>query len=102
MGVKTYRPYTETRRFQTGLTFEEITTSEPHKPLLEPKTRISGRNNLGQITIWHRGGGHQRHYRIIDFKRDKAGIPARVAAPRSSHSCTMRTAKSGTSCIPWG
>ena len=79
MGVKTYRPYTETRRFQTGLTFEEITTSEPHKPLLEPKTRISGRNNLGQITIWHRGGGHQRHYRIIDFKRDKAGIPARVA-----------------------
>ena len=79
MGVKTYRPYTETRRFQTGLTFEEITTSEPHKPLLEPKTRISGRNNLGQITVWHRGGGHQRHYRIIDFKRDKVGIPARVA-----------------------
>ena len=49
MGIKTYRPYTETRRFQTGLTFDEITTAEPHKPLLEPKTRISGRNNLGQF-----------------------------------------------------
>ena len=79
MGIKTYRPYTETRRFQTGLTFDEITTAEPHKPLLEPKTRISGRNNLGQLTIWHRGGGHKRHYRTIDFKREKIGIPARVA-----------------------
>jgi len=79
MGIKTYRPYTETRRFQTGLTFEEITTSQPHKPLLEPKNRISGRNNQGEITIWRRGGGHKRHYRIIDFKRDKTGIPARVA-----------------------
>ena len=79
MGIKTYRPYTETRRFQTGLTFDEITTLEPHKPLLEPKSRISGRNNLGRLTIRHRGGGHKRHYRIIDFKRDKIGIPARVA-----------------------
>ena len=79
MGIKSYRPYTETRRYQTGLTFDEITTSKPHKPLLEKKNRISGRNNLGQITIWHRGGGHKRHYRIIDFKRDKIGIPARVA-----------------------
>jgi len=80
MGIKTYRPYTETRRFQTGLTFEELTTSQPHKPLLEPKTRISGRNNRGQLSIWHRGGGHKRMYRIIDFKRDKFGIPARVAS----------------------
>ena len=79
MGIKSYRPYTETRRYQTGLTFDEITTSKPHKPLLEKKDRISGRNNLGQITIWHRGGGHKRHYRIIDFKRDKIGIPAMVA-----------------------
>lgn len=79
MGIKTYRPYTETRRFQTGLTFEEITTSTPYKPLLEPKTRISGRNNQGEISIWHRGGGHKRMYRVIDFKRDKTGIPARVA-----------------------
>ncbi len=79
MGIKTYRPYTETRRFQTSLTFDEITTSEPHKPLLEPKNRISGRNNMGRVTIRHRGGGHKRFYRIIDFKRDKVGIPARVA-----------------------
>ena len=79
MGIKTYRPYTETRRFQTGLTFEEVTTSRPYKPLLEPKTRISGRNNQGELTIWRRGGGHKRHYRVIDFKRDKPGVPARVA-----------------------
>jgi len=79
MGIKTYRPYTETRRFQTSSTFEEITSSEPYKPLLEPKIRISGRNNQGQLTIWHRGGGHKRHYRVIDFKRDKVGVPARVA-----------------------
>jgi large subunit ribosomal protein L2 len=79
MGIKTYRPYTETRRFQTGLTFEEISSARPYKPLLEPKTRISGRNNHGELTIWHRGGGHKRHYRVVDFKRDKMGVPARVA-----------------------
>ncbi len=79
MGIKSYRPYTETRRFQTGLTFDEVTTSEPHKPLLEPKTRISGRNNQGEITIWHRGGGHKRQYRLVDFRRDKIGIVGRVA-----------------------
>ncbi len=79
MGIKTYRPYTETRRFQTGLDFQELTAAKPHKPLLEPKGRISGRNNHGEITIWHRGGGHKRHYRVIDFKRDKIGIAARVA-----------------------
>ncbi|HVA01626.1 MAG TPA: 50S ribosomal protein L2 [Terriglobia bacterium] len=79
MAIKTYRPYTKTRRYQTTLGFEELTTSKPHKPLLEPKDRISGRNNRGRITIRHRGGGHKRHYRAIDFKRDKAGIAARVA-----------------------
>jgi len=79
MGIKTYRPYTETRRFQTGLTFEELSKVPPHRPLLEPKSRISGRNNQGELTIWHRGGGHKRHYRVVDFKRDKMGIPARVA-----------------------
>src|SRR5690349_2439515 len=80
MGVKSYRPYTETRRFQTGLTFDEITTAEPHKPLLEPKNRISGRNSQGRLTIRHRGGGHKRYYRLIDFKRDKIGIPGHVAS----------------------
>ena len=80
MGIKTYRPYTETRRFQTGLTFNELTASKPYKALLEPKHRISGRNNHGEISVRHRGGGHKRHYRIIDFKRDKVGVPARVAS----------------------
>lgn len=79
MSVKTYRPYTETRRFQTGLTFEEITVRSPHKALVEPKRRISGRNSQGRLTIRHRGGGHKRQYRVIDFKRDKTGIAARVA-----------------------
>jgi large subunit ribosomal protein L2 len=79
MGIKTYQPYTKTRRFQTGLGFEELTTSKPYKPLLEPKNRISGRNNQGEITVWRRGGGHKRHYRVVDFRREKFGIPARVA-----------------------
>jgi len=79
MGIKTYRPYTETRRFQTGLTFDEITVNRPYKPLVESKQRISGRNNQGELTIWRRGGGHKRQYRVIDFKRDKTGVPARVA-----------------------
>lgn len=79
MSIKTYRPYTETRRFQTGLTFEEITQVGPHKPLLQPKKRISGRNNTGRLSIRHRGGGHKRQYRMVDFKRDKAGIVAKVA-----------------------
>ncbi len=80
MGIKTYRPYTETRRFQTGLTFDEITQTGPFKPLLEPKKRISGRNNKGRLTIWRRGGGHKRQYRVIDFRREKTGIEARVAS----------------------
>lgn len=79
MGIKSYRPYTETRRFQTGLTFDELTQTPPHKALLEPKTRISGRNNAGRLSIRHRGGGHKRQYRVVDFKRDKAGVAAKVA-----------------------
>jgi large subunit ribosomal protein L2 len=63
----------------TVATFEEITASAPLKRLLEPKTRCGGRNNKGHITIWHRGGGHKRRYRIVDFKRDKQDIPAKVA-----------------------
>jgi large subunit ribosomal protein L2 len=63
----------------TRPTFEEITTDEPYKPLLEPQKRGSGRNNAGRVTVRHRGGGEKAHYRRIDFKRDKFGIPARVA-----------------------
>jgi large subunit ribosomal protein L2 len=63
----------------TRPTFEEITTDKPHKPLLEPMKRGSGRNNQGRLTVRHRGGGEKTHYRRIDFKRDKPGVPARLA-----------------------
>src|SRR5690348_6684386 len=78
MAIKTYRPVTPTLRFQTKLVNEELTSDRPHKPLTEPKQRTSGRRNRGDVTIWHRGGGHKRKLRIVDFKRDKAGIPATV------------------------
>jgi len=66
-------------RQMTRSTFEEITTDKPHKPLLEPQIRGSGRNNAGRLTVRHRGGGEKTHYRRIDFKRDKFGVPARIA-----------------------
>src|SRR5206468_8747377 len=67
------------RRFQTVQTFDDVTTSEPFKPLVEPLHRSGGRNNQGELTSWWRGGGHKRMYRIIDFKRDKHDIPAKVS-----------------------
>ncbi len=79
MGIKKLTPTSPARRYQTYLTRDELTKgAEPEKSLLEPKTRISGRNNDGRITVRRRGGGHKRFYRIVDFKRDKAGIPGRV------------------------
>ena len=80
MGIKKYRPITPTLRFKTGYTFEEITKSKPEKSLITPLPKKAGRNHHGRITIRHRGGGHKRHYRIIDFKRNKLDIPAKVAA----------------------
>jgi large subunit ribosomal protein L2 len=80
MPVKSFRPTTPSNRHKTVSTFEEITKSTPEKSLLLPLTRISGRNCAGRITVRRRGGGHKRHYRIIDFKRNKDGIPAKVAA----------------------
>jgi large subunit ribosomal protein L2 len=79
MPVKKYKPTSPGRRGMTGHTFEEITTSKPERSLLVPKRRVSGRNNHGRITVRHRGGGHRRHIRKLDFKRDKHGIPAKVA-----------------------
>jgi large subunit ribosomal protein L2 len=79
MGIKKLTPTSPARRYQTYLANEDLTTSEPHKALTVSKQRINGRNNLGRITVRHRGQGHKRFYRIIDFKRDKAGIPAKVA-----------------------
>ena len=78
MAVKTYKPITPGQRFKTTSSFEEITRTDPEKSLLAPLKKSGGRNNNGRITSRHRGGGHRRHYRIIDFKRNKFDIPARV------------------------
>jgi len=80
MPIKTYRPYTPTRRFQTVATRDEITKDRPEKSLTKGKKRTGGRNSTGSITSWWRGGGAKQSYREIDFKRDKKGIPAKVAA----------------------
>ena len=78
MPIRKYKPTSAGRRFQSVQTFDEITTSTPYKPLTEPLHRSGGRNNRGELTSWWRGGGHKRNYRVIDFKRDKIGIPGRV------------------------
>ncbi|MDK1019703.1 MAG: 50S ribosomal protein L2 [Actinomycetota bacterium] len=80
MGVKKLKPTSPGRRFQTVSDFESITKSTPEKSLLAPKTRSAGRNSYGRITSRHRGGGHKRRYRIIDFRRTKDGVPAKVAS----------------------
>ena len=78
MGIKTYRPYTPSRRHMTGSDFSEVTKTTPEKSLLAVKKKESGRNNQGKITVRHRGGGARRKYRLVDFKRRKDGIPATV------------------------
>ncbi|HPZ22249.1 MAG TPA: 50S ribosomal protein L2 [Bacillota bacterium] len=80
MAIKSFRPTSPGRRFATVSTFQEITKTEPEKSLLAPLKKKAGRNNQGRLTVRHRGGGHKRNYRIIDFRRDKDGIPATVAA----------------------
>jgi len=80
MALRKYNPTSPARRFMTVSTFEEITKTEPEKSLLEILKSKAGRNNNGKITVRHQGGGHKRQYRIIDFKRDKMDVPAKVAA----------------------
>jgi len=80
MGIKKYRPTSPARRYYTTSDFNEITKSTPDKRLLDKKTSTGGRNNLGRITSRFRGGGHKQRYRIIDFRRRKIGVPAKVAA----------------------
>ena len=80
MAIKILKPTSPGRRFMTLPTFEEVTRSEPEKSLLRPKQRTSGRNNAGRITVRHRGGGAKRRLRVIDFRREKWGVPATVAA----------------------
>ncbi len=80
MAIKSYRPTSPAIRFRTTLVDESLSTNRPLKKLTEPKTRISGRNNKGHLQVRHRGGGHRKIYRIIDYRRDKREIPARVSA----------------------
>ena len=80
MGIKKFKPVTPTLRYRTVSDFADVTKSEPEKSLLRPHKKTGGRNNAGRITSRHRGGGHKRRYRVIDFKRTKHDVPARVAA----------------------
>ena len=79
MAIKTYRPVTPTLRFQTLLVNDDLTTDAPHKPLLTTRKRTGGRRNSGDMTIRHHGGGHKQKIRAIDFKREKYGVPGKVA-----------------------
>ena len=80
MPLKKFKPTTPTLRFRVTSDFSEITKAEPEKSLLRPKRRTGGRNNRGWVSMWQRGGGHKKHYRLIDFKRDKDNVPGKVAA----------------------
>src|SRR6202451_4096782 len=80
MAVKSYNPTTPTRRFQTVISREDITKQKPEKSLVEGKPKTGGRSSTGRVSSRFIGGGHKQSYRIIDFKRDKTGIPAKVAA----------------------
>jgi len=92
MGVKKYKPTTPGQRGMTGSTFEEITKTRPERALLKPLRKKGGRNMYGRITVRHRGGGHKRQIRIVDFKRKKHSIPARVAAIEYDPNRTARLA----------
>jgi large subunit ribosomal protein L2 len=91
MGVKIYKPTSAGRRGMTGYSFEELTQSAPHRPLLRPQSKSAGRSR-GRITVRRRGGGHKRRYRVIDFKRDKFGVPGRVTTVEYDPNRTARIA----------
>lgn len=92
MAVKKYKPTTPSMRGTTGYTFEEITKTKPERSLIIQKRKRGGRNMSGRITVRHRGGGHRQHIRIVDFKRNKRGVPARVAAIEYDPNRTARLA----------
>jgi large subunit ribosomal protein L2 len=92
MPIRKYKPTSAGRRFQSVQTFDEITADRPFKPLTEKLDRSGGRNNLGQLTSWWRGGGHKRNYRVIDFKRDKFDIPGKVSTVEYDPNRTARIA----------
>ncbi len=92
MGIKSFKPTSPARRFYTVSDFKEITKSEPERSLIEKQNSTGGRNNNGRITSRFRGGGHKQRYRLVDFKRDKIGIPANVAAIEYDPNRTARIA----------
>lgn len=92
MPIKSFKPVTPTLRFKTVATFDEVTKDRPERSLITTAKKSGGRNNLGRITCRHRGGGHKRAYRLIDFRRDKLGIPAKVAAIEYDPNRTARIA----------
>ncbi|HET8715697.1 MAG TPA: 50S ribosomal protein L2, partial [Holophagaceae bacterium] len=92
MSIKLLKPTTPGQRGMSKHGFEEITASKPERSLIEKRTRTGGRNNNGRVTTRHIGGGHKRRYRVIDFKRDKAGIPAKVATIEYDPNRTARIA----------
>ena len=80
MALKQYNPTSPGRRFMTTLDFSDLSKKGPERSLTEPLKKSGGRNSKGRITIWFRGGGHKRRYRVVDFRRDKRDVPAKVAA----------------------
>ena len=106
MAIKQLKPVNASSRFQTVADFDEITRSAPHKPLTEGKLRVDGRGNTGRVTVRFRGGGHKRRYRMIDFRRDKRGVPAKVASieydpNRSARICLLHYADGDKRYILW-
>jgi len=92
MGIKKYKPTSAGSRFKSSFDFSELTETKPYKPLLQPIKKTGGRNNKGRVTVWQRGGGHKRAYRIIDFKRNKIGIPCMVETIEYDPNRTSRIA----------
>src|SRR5438132_57906 len=92
MGIRQFKPVTSSTRFRSVSDFADVTRSEPERSLLEPLRQTGGRNNKGHITTRHQGGGHKRRYRRIDFRHDKFGVPAKVAAIEYDPNRTARIA----------
>jgi large subunit ribosomal protein L2 len=90
--MRKFKPTTPSRRFVSSSDFEEVTSAQPEKGLLSKKVRSGGRNNLGRMTSRHKGGGHKRRYRLIDFRRDKVGVPGTVASVQYDPNRTARVA----------
>ncbi len=99
MPIKKFKPTSAGRRQMEVLVSPEITTDRPYKPLVEPKPKTGGRNNLGRVSAWQRGGGHKRRYRVIDFKRDKDGVPGKITTieydPNRSANIALVTYRDG-------